>query len=113
MQPLTRVLPLIAMLPLLVAPLRSHAQTIAVAAATAHLSTQSTFQTGPCPPNLFPTFVRVDCGFLTVPENRARPGSRTIQVAAAIVHAPTATPKPDPIVFLEGGPSIGAIGSFA
>jgi pimeloyl-ACP methyl ester carboxylesterase len=34
-------------------------------------------------------------------------------VAAAVVHAPSSHPAPDPIVFLDGGPSFGAIAPFA
>jgi pimeloyl-ACP methyl ester carboxylesterase len=71
------------------------------------------FQVAPCPPDIFPPSVRVDCGFVTVPENRARPNGRRITVAAAVMHAPAPHPKDDPIVFLDGGPSFGAISSFA
>ena len=71
------------------------------------------FQSAPCPPDTFPPSVRVDCGFVTVPENRARPSGRTITVAAAVMHAPSPHPRADPIVFLDGGPSFGAISSFA
>lgn len=71
------------------------------------------FQSAPCPPDIFPPSVRVDCGFVAVPENRARPTGRTITVAAAVMHAPSPHPKDDPIVFLDGGPSFGAISSFA
>jgi pimeloyl-ACP methyl ester carboxylesterase len=71
------------------------------------------FQVAPCPPDIFPPSVRVDCGFVTVPENRARPTGRRITVAAAVMHAPAPHPKDDPIVFLDGGPSFGAISSFA
>lgn len=71
------------------------------------------FQSMPCPDDIFPTTVLVDCGFVTVPENRSRANSRTIQVAAAIIRTPSAHPKRDPIVFLDGGPSFGAISPFA
>jgi pimeloyl-ACP methyl ester carboxylesterase len=71
------------------------------------------FQSAPCPPDTFPPSVRVDCGFVAVPENRARPSGRTITVAAAVMHAPSPHPRADPIVFLDGGPSFGAISSFA
>jgi pimeloyl-ACP methyl ester carboxylesterase len=71
------------------------------------------FQASPCPADVFPEDARVDCGALTVPERRGAPNGRTITVAAAIVHAPSRHPKPDPIVFLDGGPSFGAISPFA
>lgn len=73
----------------------------------------NTFQLMQCPPDIFPATVRVDCGFVNVPENRAHPNGRVIQVAAAVVHAPAQQPKQDPIVFLDGGPSFGAISPFA
>ena len=41
---------------------------------------------------------------LTVPENRSDPDSRGIRLAVAIRKATAPTPKPDPIVFLTGGP---------
>jgi len=81
--------------------------------ASEHNSKANTFQSMPCPPDIFPDSVRVDCGFVTVPENRAHPNGRMIQVAAAVVHAPARHPKKDPIVFLDGGPSFGAISTFA
>jgi pimeloyl-ACP methyl ester carboxylesterase len=71
------------------------------------------FQSASCPPEVFPPSVSVDCGFVVVPENRARPSGRAIRVAAAVMHAPSSHPKQDPIVFLDGGPSFGAISSFA
>jgi hypothetical protein len=71
------------------------------------------FQSASCPPDVFPPSVRVDCGFVVVPESRTRPTGRTITVAAAVMHAPSPHPKDDPIVFLDGGPSFGAISSFA
>ena len=42
------------------------------------------------------------CGFLSVPEDRQIEGSRLISVAFAIV--PGDGTKPDPLVYLEGGP---------
>jgi pimeloyl-ACP methyl ester carboxylesterase len=44
------------------------------------------------------------CGYLTVPENRSNPGGKTIQVAVATQKARSASPKPDPILYLSGGP---------
>jgi pimeloyl-ACP methyl ester carboxylesterase len=51
--------------------------------------------------NLGPEF---SCGYLTVPENRSTPNGRTIRLLVVRAKAATATPKPDPIVFLHGGP---------
>jgi pimeloyl-ACP methyl ester carboxylesterase len=71
------------------------------------------FQPAPCPPDIFPPSALVDCGFVAVPENRTRPTGRMISVAAAVMRAPSPHPSADPIVFLDGGPSFGAISSFA
>ncbi|RKT03336.1 alpha/beta hydrolase family protein [Streptomyces sp. 3211.6] len=50
------------------------------------------------------------CGTLTVPENRTRPDGRKITLGVAIVPALAATPRPDPIVWLAGGPGDDAVG---
>lgn len=65
-----------------------------------------------CPAGIFPQDRLVDCGYVEVPERRARPHGRTIRVAAAVVRARTDGPLRSPIVFLDGGPSIGAIAPF-
>ncbi|MEM9402499.1 MAG: alpha/beta hydrolase [Pseudomonadota bacterium] len=44
------------------------------------------------------------CGYLTVPENRAEPEVRTLRLAVAILESHSDSPKPDPLVFLDGGP---------
>jgi pimeloyl-ACP methyl ester carboxylesterase len=46
----------------------------------------------------------VECGYLTVPENRAKPASNLITLAVAVVKADSARPLKDPIVYLDGGP---------
>jgi len=46
----------------------------------------------------------VDCGYLVVPEQRADPSSRSIRLALAIFHPPGGAIRPDPVVYLEGGP---------
>jgi pimeloyl-ACP methyl ester carboxylesterase len=76
----------------------------------------ASYQTIPCPqPNIagfpdldFPSGVR--CGYLTVLENRAKPDGRRIRIFVMRTPAVSATPKPDPIVYLSGGP--GGAGSF-
>jgi pimeloyl-ACP methyl ester carboxylesterase len=50
--------------------------------------------------NLGPNY---SCGYLTVPENRSAPNGRRIRLLVARVTA-TGAPRPDPIVFLAGGP---------
>ena len=53
----------------------------------------------------------IDCGTLTVPENRTRPDSPTIQLAYAIVYAAEDEGRA-PIVYLAGGPGGSAIDDF-
>ncbi|MDT5348990.1 MAG: hypothetical protein QOH91_2277 [Mycobacterium sp.] len=48
--------------------------------------------------------VHYSCGYLSVPENRKDPQSRTIRILVARVKAISKTPRADPIVFLAGGP---------
>jgi pimeloyl-ACP methyl ester carboxylesterase len=76
----------------------------------------ASFQSTPCPqPNIagfpdldFPSGVQ--CGYLTVLENRAKPDGRRIRIFVMRAAAVSATPRPDPIVYLSGGP--GGAGSF-
>ena len=44
------------------------------------------------------------CGELTVPENRSRPGGRAIRLTVAILPANTLDPRRDPLFILAGGP---------
>ena len=77
---------------------------------------KASYQTIPCPqPNIagFPDLdfpPGVQCGYLTVLENRAKPDGRRIHIFVMRAPAVSATPKPDPIVYLSGGP--GGAGSF-
>lgn len=73
-------------------------------------ASQISYADAPCPQPNFPGVPQADlgsnysCGYLTVPENRDDPKSRTIRILVARVKAASPTPKPDPIVFLAGGP---------
>ena len=75
-----------------------------------------TFQTIPCAqPNIagFPDLdfpAGVQCGYLTVLENRAKPDGRRIRIFVMRAPAVSATSKRDPVVYLSGGP--GGAGSF-
>lgn len=52
----------------------------------------------------------IECGYLLVLENRAKPGNTpTIELAFAIVYAPTEDVQPDPIIYLAGGPGGNAV----
>jgi len=44
------------------------------------------------------------CGTLEVPEDLNAPDGRRIELAWAVIEARTASPEPDPVVFLAGGP---------
>ena len=74
----------------------------------------------PCP---FPDQVTLDgrslknelqpvCGRLTVPENYDIPDGRTITVAAMIVQSRDPNKKPDPVLFLSGGPGSYALSNW-
>ncbi len=69
------------------------------------------FETAACPemPGPIPELKTARCGQLTVPENRSKPDGRTITLSVAIIPAASANPKPDPIVWLAGGPGDDAI----
>lgn len=60
-----------------------------------------------------PDGIDVACGFLTVPENRAKGGTKTIRLHVGVFKSKSATPKPDPIVYLEGGPGGNALDNWA
>ncbi|MFD5409088.1 alpha/beta fold hydrolase [Streptomyces nojiriensis] len=65
------------------------------------------FVPGPCPettPEPIEALATARCGFLEVPENRARPDGRTIRLAVAVIPATAAKPARDPVVFMAGGP---------
>jgi pimeloyl-ACP methyl ester carboxylesterase len=46
---------------------------------------------------------RVECGYLVVPENRSKPDSPPIRIHVAIFKSTSATPKPDPVIYVAGG----------
>src|SRR3954451_20691974 len=81
-------------------------------------ASRASYADAPCPtPNIpgvpqydFPPNAR--CGYLTVPENRSKPNGRTIKIFVVRVPAVSATPKPDPIVVLSGGPGGGGAFEF-
>jgi pimeloyl-ACP methyl ester carboxylesterase len=64
------------------------------------------FEPTACPTEPFPTTLPADarCGFLIVPENRAKANGRTIRLTVGIVPAASPTPAPDPVVYMAGGP---------
>ncbi|MEV0410627.1 alpha/beta fold hydrolase [Streptomyces sp. NPDC050448] len=64
------------------------------------------FVPGPCPkpPEPIEALSGARCGLLEVPENRARPGGRTIKLPVAVIAAKAAKPAAEPVVFMAGGP---------
>lgn len=54
-----------------------------------------------------------ECATVTVPVNHAEPDGASIQLRLARIPARAATPLPDPIVFLAGGPGQSAVESWS
>lgn len=69
------------------------------------------FEPGACPQTPAPiaALETARCGQLTVPENRAQPDGRMIRLSVAIVPSAAPNPRPDPIVWLAGGPGDDAV----
>ena len=61
------------------------------------------FESALCPVETEPG-ERIDCGALFVPENRARADSRAIRLPVMIFRSRSASPAPDPLLFMSGGP---------
>ncbi len=78
---------------------------------------RASYAAAPCPNPIFSEFGNsldlgpdFRCGYLTVPEDRSKPDGRTIRLAVAIRPATAPDKKPDPIVFLTGGPGGSGLG---
>jgi len=78
---------------------------------------RTSYAAAPCPNPIFPAFgpsldlgADFTCGYLIVPEDRSKPDGRTIRLAVATRHATASDKKPDPIVFLTGGPGGSGLG---
>jgi pimeloyl-ACP methyl ester carboxylesterase len=78
--------------------------------ASATAASPSTYASAPCPNPIYPAVPQLDlgagveCGYLSVPEDRAHPDSRRIRLAVAIAKATSPTPAADPLLYLSGGP---------
>lgn len=96
--------------------LLSACTTLPAATSTADAGYTPTYETVDCPatnleglPSLdFPP--QVVCGYLTVPENRAKPDGTQIKVFVMRLPAVSSNPQPDPLFMLAGGP--GGAGSL-
>jgi pimeloyl-ACP methyl ester carboxylesterase len=51
----------------------------------------------------------VECGYLSVPEDRDDPNGRQVELAYAVLKATGPEARPDPIVYLHGGPGLSAL----
>ena len=74
----------------------------------AHAQNIGAFEPARCPMPI-PRDTVVDCGYLTVPERHENPDGQQIELAVAIVRATDPNPRPDPVVYLEGGPGGSAL----
>jgi pimeloyl-ACP methyl ester carboxylesterase len=59
-----------------------------------------------------PRTVEAQCTTLAVPEDRAAPGGRTIELAIAWIPSSASEPADDPVFMLAGGPGQGARASY-
>jgi pimeloyl-ACP methyl ester carboxylesterase len=63
------------------------------------------FEAAPCPKLAgADELAKARCGYLVVPENRGQAGGRTIKLLVATYPASAKEKRPDPIVYLAGGP---------
>ncbi|MEZ4660778.1 MAG: alpha/beta fold hydrolase [Caldilineaceae bacterium] len=51
----------------------------------------------------------ITCGYLTVPEDRTKTDGLTLDIAVAVIDSYSYTPRPDPVLYLEGGPGGSAL----
>jgi pimeloyl-ACP methyl ester carboxylesterase len=58
---------------------------------------------GACPGEV-PESPRIECGTLTVPENRSDPEGRKVVLPVGILRTADPHPAPDPVVYFSGGP---------
>jgi pimeloyl-ACP methyl ester carboxylesterase len=61
------------------------------------------FEPVPCPFNI-PLGETIQCGYLSVPEDRAVSDGPTIRLGVALLKSHSAAPRPDPFLQLNGGP---------
>ena len=61
------------------------------------------YETVDCPFTI-PQGTEVECGCMTVPEDRSQPDGNQVKIQFAIFKSTPSNPEPDPIVYLAGGP---------
>ncbi|MFN8495843.1 MAG: alpha/beta fold hydrolase [Caldilineaceae bacterium] len=67
------------------------------------------YESAPCKYDI-PEGDKVECGYLTVPEDRSHPERRLIRLYVVNFKSKSANPAPDPVILLHGGP--GGPGAF-
>lgn len=69
------------------------------------------YEPGPCPAvsQPAPELATARCATFVVPEDRTKPGGRTLRLAVAVIPSETQPAAADPIVFITGGPGEDAI----
>jgi len=67
------------------------------------------FESGPCAVTVPTAEKHVDCGYLTVPENRSKKNGRTIRLPIVILRSDDPNPKPDPVLKTLGGPGASSL----
>jgi pimeloyl-ACP methyl ester carboxylesterase len=66
------------------------------------------FERSACPIEVAPE-ERIDCGLLSVPENRRKADTGTIRLPVMIFRSRAAKPSPEPLLFMPGGPGGSAV----
>ena len=56
-----------------------------------------------------PRGLHVDCGYVSVREDRGRPDGTVIRLAVARLRTSVPSPQPDPVIYLAGGPGVSAM----
>jgi pimeloyl-ACP methyl ester carboxylesterase len=72
--------------------------------AAAGVPTLPRFEPAACPAIPVKALANASCGYLVVPEDRSQPLGGTVRLIVAIIPTRSARPKPDPVVYLAGGP---------
>ena len=66
--------------------------------------TRPEFVESPCPWGDRAHGAHIDCGYLSVLEDRATPGGNVIRLAVSRLRGSVPSPHPDPVIYLAGGP---------
>ena len=73
------------------------------------------FVEAPCPMQVPGALIEgedIVCGYVTVPEEHAAPGDKSVQLAIAILYSTGANPAPDSLIMVQGGPGTSALSTF-